>query len=352
MHPHFRKEKNLILAVLMFCALTWMGLRSAEPEKAEPPQNSAGLFIDYTQPLSPSLLKNDPFKTSKYLQRRFATFNYTWFKQNVITPNSKGTPKAAFQFQLFPKEAPFKAQTTTYRIENGVHLWTGTLESNYFSRAQFSVDENGGFGNFQVDDRVFSFHPIWDGKKIIHVIYEVNQSKLGTCATKEAPNTKYVPKQSQNAMFPIEVLYLLPESFNTTCTDPNLAPLFRRMISRHLPLHLNEALNMEFEQIGITQPVKFSASSKCIPYQPRYGDFGNDIEFLKTDAGIADLRNDVDADLVIMVTPEQDGLVCGRGTAPWPLQPRHSEDAAHAIVAFPCAIPKYSLAHEVGHQMG
>jgi hypothetical protein len=141
----------------------------------------------------------------------------------------------------------------------------------------------------------------------------------------------------------LRVLVVLPQpAFGVLCGESfmNFSPLIASSAEQNL--------TRVFNALSLTGVVA-SVDVACHRYSPVGGSLTADLSWLQADAGIAGLRNEHKADLVSLMVPSAD--YCGRGYMNFPLA---AEDEAWAftVVRFSCAFGNYSLAHEIGHNLG
>lgn len=339
--------RNTVLAFLLLGALLWTGF--SPMEVASP--NAASLFTDYTGSITESDLKTDPFKNEFAIKRRFAKFNFGYFKDQVITPHGKGVKNPVMEVSFFKGEKPMKPKTTAYEYKDGYYHWEGAIEAKFYSQAFFVVNKHGGFGHVQVDDRILSFHPIAYNKEVIMVIEEIDQNKFPSCGSEveiDKGDPISVPKQAQGG-YVIDLLFVYPQPFTSLCEDSFWNNLFPNGILELYTECLTDELNIKYRQEGVIHQITFRGHTFCSDYNPVGRNLNFDMERLRSNRPFLDERDRVNADAVCMITTRGD--LCGKAGAPWALNARAAEKA-HMIVRNSCAISNHSLAHEMGHLLG
>ncbi|MEM7035389.1 MAG: reprolysin-like metallopeptidase [Bacteroidota bacterium] len=344
--------------ILLFIPALVLGFWLVPKSEDTPPQTNPSLFKPYTKTIDPSILKTDVFEAENSIARHFLTFDYAAFKQLVMTPASKGQ-KPKVDFPLVKGKGVFTATTINYEAKDGLHTWEGEFGSaEVYSHALMVVREGGGFGQFQIDDRIFSFHPLALEKenKIVLVMDEVVQPKNETCDSEE-PKAPQVQVQAQNTQtYPIHVLYVFPDNFRWVCNSYGVGLIgqFQRQV-RNMVVRLYTAhLNREYRQLGITEPISFSGTHMCSDYRIVFtgpsDNFNNEVDDIKANVEISRKRDEVEADIVVLLSPRAAGTSVGKTQTPWTPGLRWQHEA-YGVVSVPHAISNFTLAHELGHMM-
>jgi hypothetical protein len=203
-------------------------------------------------------------------------------------------------------------------------------------------------GHVQVGSRMFSINPVQEG---VVSIAEIDQSKFPPELEPIVPKKQAAKgdrrgeprKRRPGSVANIKVMVVLPTpSFDMFCNNfpiqwlPVIAAAFQNN------------LDGVFNAIRSTD-VHPTVVAVCAARTPVGGDLNADLTWLRTDPGIAALRDQNQADLVSMMVPSADG--CGLGYVNYPTVP---DDApwAFTVVRFNCALDNFSFAHELGHNMG
>lgn len=339
-------RRNIVFAFLLLGALLGTGFSAKD---VEAPQ-AESLFTDYTGNVTASDLKSDLLKNAFATKRRFAKFNFAYFRDQVVSPYGKGSQNPVLPLNFFPGEKPIVSKTTAFEYRDGYYHWEGAIDAKFYSQAFFVVNKNGGFGNVQIDDRIISFHPMAHNKEVIVVIEEMDQNKFPSCGAKSETDSDpiSVPKQSQGN-HDIDILFVYPQYFSNLCGNTFWNNIFPGGILPLLTEYMTDELDIKFRQDGVIHQINFRGHSFCSDYNPRGGDFNIDLDRLGTNAAISRERDRVDADAVCMVV--LDGELCGRAKSPWALNAQTAENP-HMIVQNSCAVANHSLAHEFGHLLG
>ena len=340
-------RRYTLFACLLLGALLWSGASAMDTDSPQ----AGNLFSEFTGKITESDLKTDLFKNEYAIKRHFAKFNYAYFKETVIIPRSKGVKNPVLEIDFFHDDKPMKPKTTAYEYKDGLHHWEGEIEAQFFNQAFFVVNEHGGFGNVQVDDRIISFHPFAFNNEVIMVIEEMDANKFPSCGVKSENDgdPKYVPKQGQGN-YDIDILFVYPRYWNNLCGNSFWNRIFPDGILETYSEYLTDELDIKYRQEGVMHQITFRGHVLCSGFSPQGGDFENDIDRLEALQHVRQERDRVNADVVCMVALEGD--VCGLANSPWALGARSAETAYNMIVLTSCVVANHSLAHEMGHLLG
>ncbi len=341
-------RRNTVLIFLLLGAFMWVGFSDKDIESPQ----AESLFTDYTGKTTESDLKTDPFKNEYAIKRRFAKFNFDYFRDMVVTPYAKGDKNPVLEMNFFNNEKPVVAKTKAYEFKDGYYHWEGTVDAKFYSQAFFVVNKNGGFGHLQVDDRILSFHPIAIDKEVIMLIEEMDQNKFPSCEseseTKGDPTSVHKQAQAQGG-YVIDLLFVYPQPFTGLCENSFWNLIFPNGILELFTSFLTDELDIKYRQEGVIHQISFRGHSLCSDYDPVGRNLNFDMARLRSLGTISRERDRVNADAVCMITTRGD--FCGKAGSPWVLNAGAAE-RAHMIVRNSCAISNHSLAHEMGHLLG
>jgi hypothetical protein len=322
------------------------------PTRVPPPEAPNGVFTaveeeDIASELPEELLR----KSEEVLRRRFARFNFVYFESKVLKPYEEQGIAEPFTIDLF-EDVGIKVSTISVEKKDGdMYVWKGRPEAKFYGRALLSFNKYTTFGVIQVDSMVYEIMPVRDN---IVVITEMDQRKYPEEAPpiiprKEQGKEPYKPKDTERdepTRSNIRALVVLPiPSYSIFCDGR--FPFFDNILDL-LAAIFQENLNDVFNAVipaGVTATVDFV----CYRFDPEGGDLVNDLDRLRTDSGIASLRDEHRADLVSLIVPSGD--FCGRGYENYPVEAA-DEAFAFTVVKASCALGNYSMAHEMGHNMG
>jgi hypothetical protein len=277
------------------------------------------------------------------VRHRFATVNFSFFEANMMRKAER--PVA---IDLFDTVTVLLMTDSVTLRDDSMYVWHGKPEAEYYGNASLSFSPHTIFGVIQVDSRVFEIHPVVDN---IVRISEIDQKKFPEEAPPIRKKDRSESKGSRGETFDrnervnLKVLVVLPlPAYSFVCRGDfpivNLLHLFESAFQSNL----NKVFNA-VNPTGITATVVFS----CYEYKPVGGDLTEDLSWVRTDAGIAALRETHSADLVCLLVPDAD--FCGRGYENYPVD-SGDEGFAFSVVKASCALGNYSFAHELSHNIG
>ena len=232
--------------------------------------------------------------------------------------------------------------------------------------------DDGAIGTIQRKGRVFDLFPVADGKVRVT---EFNQGRFPSERLPRSPETQSedserVPIQPQldertishdsdQAPAVVRILMLAPTSVYSYACSSRILP----RVAGHLARQINWVWN---------DAARSQVIARCIDYEPQghklveYVNGGKcwqnyeadnegetldaDYDWLVDDPDIKQLRDQLRADLVVMVVPTY--LWCGVATPNGPNVSLADADNPYAVVAFDCMRANYSLQHELGHLLG
>lgn len=257
--------------------------------------------------------------------------------QTIAALHSGGT----VVLELFP-DARFTVTTTNVTRENGVVEWNGTVaEAQYFGAVMLAIGGEGALGTVQVDDRVFALRPRAGGT----AVFEIDQAAFPPEAEPlVAPVTAddAQPRIAAGEQV-LTVLLVMPKQYTEWCRDP-----FKRL---NYQSSVNANLNQVWRRFTGAGEYTAQASVYCTSsYSAVGGDLKADLQWLRTDPGVAAARSTTKSDLVTMIVPRAE-KICGRGNYNYPVTSSGGQ-FAFSVVRSSCALENYTLAHEIGHNLG
>lgn len=212
---------------------------------------------------------------------------------------------------------------------------TATIDAKFYGRALLLVRGDEISGNVNVDGRTFSIVPLGKGN---HRIMEVDPVQFPPEAEPfdfESPRSTGISLFSTDDDLRILVVFTADRAGD--CADDTLINLYKLQVET------------AFSSVGIAQ--KVSVVSFCPEGLLSEGkDLKQDLVWLQSSAAVADKRDEVDADLVVMIVTKGD--FCGRGNYIKPPLSSGSSAGAFSVVYDICALDNYSFVHEIGHNVG
>jgi peptidyl-Asp metalloendopeptidase len=256
--------------------------------------------------------------------------------------------------------APFagvRLRFDTTRLEDlggDGYLWEAEVESDVYGQSSLTFNEHGMFGTVQVGQRIYEFMPVKTG---VVLVTQYNQASFPLESMPrepavdgpeleppaDGPAVDDVPDVPDDAL---RVMLVLPRPYSYLCGRfPSLLPIdFRRLVAATYRSNLNRVFNA-IRPTGVSADVVVH----CVDYEPIGGDLNGDLDWVQTDADIADARDTQAADLVSLIVP--DASYCGRAYLNFPVTPQ-AERTGFSVVRGSCALGNYTFAHELGHNLG
>lgn len=258
----------------------------------------------------------------------------------ALTPATVAEAGGTTMLELFP-DARFTVITTNVTRKGGVVSWNGTVsEAKHFGAVMLAVGEQGALGTVQVDDRVFALRPRTGGGT---AVFEIDQAAFPP--EREPLVAPVMPADAQPPAAAgdqlLTVLVVMPEQYSAACR------------SFLFDIFLESAVTASLNQVwgSFTGSGAYSArvSIHCSSYSAAGGDLAADLQWLQTDPDVAAARSRTKSDLVTMLVPA--GNYCGYGNYIYPVREWQAPYAFSVVVAS-CALESYSIAHEIGHNLG
>lgn len=237
----------------------------------------------------------------------------------------------------------FIAETTDVATEGDVVRWSGKVrEAKLWGVANLAVSRAGAFGTVHVDERVFALRPANGATMVTEIAQDafpnegpLTPSRSNALQAAPAPADQ-VPAATAGSPTGLTLLVVLPAGSGTFCSAP-LGPALINAIQSNLNSVWGSAVYAQ------------TVSLYCSNYTPVGGDLSADLNWVTSDPTVAARRTATQSDLVSLMVPAGD--FCGRG---WYNYPTSASDAGNAfsVVMGSCALENYSLAHEIGHNLG
>lgn len=328
--------RNTLFLVLIVCSTQFF---SCKPNDL---QNKPFLPVDETE-ISEKIPDYLRAVTEEVVQIQFARYNYSFFERHVLQITNQPV-----EIELFDTVSVQMVTDSVTTHNDSIYVWHGTLDARYYGNATLSFSPHSMYGVIQVDQRIYEIVPA--AEDIVR-ISEIDQSKYPDEAPpirkedRTEPRNERMNQPDRHERDELGVLVVLPlPTYTFICRGGFIFPNFLSLLEAVYQNHLNKVFNAVIPT-GINATVIFD----CINYTPVGGDLTNDLTWVRTDAGVANLRNRHRADLVSLIVPA--GSYCGRGYENYPVEAA-DEAYAFSVVKSSCAIGNYSFAHELGHNMG
>ncbi len=286
-----------------------------------------------------------PPSGKEMVRRKLQRFNFAFFKEKVINTSTQTDKGGKIELSLFDDVQMTLRSTSLKKNNKGVYVWRFSSEDLHLSQALICFNSKIASGVIQVDHRIYEIVPVATN---IVAITEYDQTLFPACGSVVTPQ-KVTEPEKQNNIIPvpanavtIKILVTQPQRPPSTgvCSQSSLD-----VQSTTATEHLNGIYNV-YKPININTDV----TVVCVDHFSTGGDLTADLEWLSTDTGIKALRDQYKADLVTYLSDYGD--TCGLGYLPFiPVSP-DDKDYAFSVVKASCALGSYSLAHELGHNLG
>jgi peptidyl-Asp metalloendopeptidase len=281
--------------------------------------------------------------TEEVIQMKFARYNFLFFERHVLRFTNQPV-----EIELFDTVSIQFVTDSVTTYNDSIYVWHGTLDARYYGNASLSFSPHSMYGVIQVDQRIYEILPVADD---IVRISEIDQSKYPDEAPPIRKDDRMESRNERMNQYDrherneFRILVVLPlPTYTFVCEGSFIFPNFLPLLEAVYQNHLNKVFNAVIPS-GINATLIFD----CINYTPVGGDLSDDLTWVRTDAGVAQLRNRHRADLVSLIVPA--GSYCGRGYENYPVEAT-DEAYAFSVVKASCAIGNYSFAHELGHNIG
>lgn len=281
--------------------------------------------------------------SKEIVQTRFAKFNFNFFQKHLM---QKGND--FIKVQLFDT-VNISLRTDSLTLQrDSIYIWYGSPKAQVYGKISLAFSRQTIYGIIQIDSRIFEILPVYND---IVRISEIDQTKYPEEARpiQKKDRINIVGKQQKHydksVNVTIKVLVVLPQpTYSFLCGSGYFPTLFRHLFEYVYEDNLNGVFNA-FYPTNVKSDIIFD----CYDYTPVGGDLVDDLVWLKSNDGIASLRDKHNADLVCLIVPE--GNYCGLGYENYPVESADA-DYAFSVVKADCALSNYSFAHELGHNLG
>ena len=268
--------------------------------------------------------------------------------------NTFNNAQGELTINLFPDFVVTSKRGVATNEGQGRYTWRGTVEgANFYGRAVLAVVGNQIAGTVQKDGKVFLIRPVSDN---VQVVSEVNQSGFQPEAEPidpDASNARFRLTTNAKASRPqlvqtnsthtIKVMLVFPQGLGLACGAFPFGGWLKPLVELIYESNLNDVWNA-----FMTDTIIADVTIYCSTYVAA-GVMEDDIDWLKTDATVATERDARNADLVSMIVSS--GAYCGLGQVNEPVTATDDDDV-FSVVKSSCGLSNYSLAHELGHNMG
>lgn len=290
------------------------------------------------------------------IRQRHVTVNFAYFKSRVLAAGRAGREPQKVAVNLFEDVKLMLDPTNVRRNADGVYLWESDIEAKFWGRAMIALNKKTAMGTIEIDDKVYEINTVYQN---IVSISEIDHRKFEDEAPPVTPLRRPASSASgqagaKSATLPrpegdatartvtLSVLLVLPlPHYQQICLYPPAQTTYKASITQNLDGVFN------YFPTGVRSVVNVA----CIYYAPRGGGLDADLEWVSTNSTVAAYRNQLGADLVSLQVPDADEI-CGIGNYNPPPVTSEDVDSVYSVVKWSCARSNYTLAHEIGHNMG
>jgi hypothetical protein len=270
--------------------------------------------------------------------------------------NTFNNAQGELTINLFPDFVVTSKRGVVTTEGQGRYTWRGNVEgANFYGRAILAVVGNQIAGTVQKDGRTFLIRPITNNVQVVSEVNgsgfpdELTESTLGGGGNARfAVRTLAQPRRPQevktDTAYTIKIMLVFSDGGWIAC---NSGFPFGAWLPSLITLIYETNLNDVWDTF-VSDTVTADVSIYCSTYTES-GNLQTDIDWLEIDPTIAAERDARNADLVSMVVSTGSG--CGIGNYNSVVD-AGDDDRAFSVIKSSCGLSNYSLAHELGHNMG
>lgn len=237
-------------------------------------------------------------------------------------------------------------------LTDGSYTWSGDLYAtgNYSGDIVLSVSPEGEIsGTIDLEGVFWQIHPLGQHVQMLvkineGVLAERNRQRRdqhsdhGSASFSSPPPMQGMDNGLLNARCTPEIIRLLVLYTPAAAQGRNISSIVNLAVQETNEAYTNSQISNRRVAVSHIQQLNFNESSNI----------GNDVDVLITDQTAQNLRNQYQADIVVLITDGDYGNVIGAVEDIYP-----GNNNAYAIVQADYATgPSYTLAHEIGHIQG
>lgn len=271
------------------------------------------------------------------------------FADDVARALAAATPGSEIRFADF-SDLPYVAITDSVATKDGVTIWQGRIgEAGFWGRATAVVNGSDVVGSVQVDNHIFAIRTQDGGllvSEVDHTLFpeEGEPRAIAKQAVENAQLNVQEMSRPKSLRPPetavtLRVLLVVPPSLSKWCT-----PVSSRLMAKMSEANVN-GVWAHFTGGAVTSEM----SVYCTEHESS-GDLYTDLDWVMNDAGVKAQRASTSSNMVAFMVPEAKN--CGQSYANYPVDDPEANTRAFSVVRIDCAWENYSLAHELGHQLG
>ena len=294
------------------------------------------LFNAVANPVQPNQAIARVFGDPPTIRSRQVTLNAQYFAAQAASASGE------LVINLFPD---FTVTALHDVVEQGSDAtkWRGPLSGqSLWGRAILAVSGSHIAGLVQKDGRVFLIKPITEQ---VHLVSELRQHDFPIEAQ---PLASPAIDRTQSAAdgdghYTLRVMLVMDTSLSALCWFSWLQATFESVFEANLD---------DVWDTFTTSTIRADVTIFCSQHSATGGDLSADLTWVSSDVGVAAERNARAADIVSFIVPSSSSTICGLGRVNGPPVVAADESRAFSVVVAGCALGNYSLAHEIGHNMG
>jgi hypothetical protein len=242
------------------------------------------------------------------------------------------------QFREF-SDLDYVADTDSVIDEDGITVWQGHIgDAGFWGTAIAVVNGHDVVGSVQVDDHMYAIRTKDDDL----VVSEVDQSMFPE-ELEPRPHPRIaqqLARRPELAAVTLRVLLVVPPSLSKWCSAP-MSRLMAKMSEANV-----DGVWSRFTGGAIGSEM----SVYCTDHEADSTSLYPNLDWVSSDAGVQAQRTATKSNMVAFIIPEAGG--CGQSYGNYPVDDPEANTRAFSVVRFDCAWENYSLAHELGHQLG
>jgi len=257
---------------------------------------------------------------------------------------AQATRGSVIEFSHF-SNLDYVAITESVTSDDGVEIWQGTIgDGSFWGSAIVAVEGSEVVGMVQVDDSIYSIRTE-GGELVVTEIDETlfpEEDEPVRGPLREAGMSRPVagPRPTEESPVTLRVLLVIPPPLAKYCSPPS-----SRLIASMSKASL-DGVWKRFTHGAVGSGV----SVYCTPHDSAGGNLLSDLEWVTNDPDVQEQRRVTNSNLVAFIVPEASS--CGISNANYPVTDAGASARAFSVVRLDCAWENYSLAHELGHQLG
>lgn len=353
------KNKNMIRGFLLLLALNLVTISAAQVSTVRDAFNTTAVSLD---------------ALNESQNERLAVIQRNEILEHPVViefvENTYNTLVLRFYFDIethdiltFPNKNTIEilANRTDIQVFKDSYAWAGDLYSNdqYTGDITLVVDRNGEVsGTIDIEGLFFKIYPLGHNIQLMAKVSEKAMIERDNKLRNHTHEREYAPSQSPPSIEESSLKSKEPNS-SFILTNPRCSPEVIRLLvlytaaaaqGRNIQNLVNLALQESNESYSNSQISNMRIAVNHIQQFSftETSDIGNDLNALKINTNVKNLRNLYNADVVILITDGNYGSISGAAIGIFP----ESEEAYAIVQADYATGPEYTFTHEIGHLQG